>query len=192
MMCSPIPVILAVVRNPGPSSTDEQASRIRLRRTGASRCSRAPCLMALFTASCAIWYRCVAAGDRHGSRTGARHSKRQETPKRSSTSAAHSSQRRHQSLGVGHHGQQPRASSRVLWMASFTSRTILAASASARAVSSASFASCTFAMKAMPVRCCPSPSCRSWPMRRCSRALISSSALSRCLRSVMSMPVAMM
>ena len=57
------------------------------------------------------------------------HSNRQEIPNRSSTSAAQSCNADINPCASETTGSRPRASSRVLWIASFTSFTILAASA---------------------------------------------------------------
>ena len=51
---------------------------------------------------------------------------------------------------------------------------------------SESLRSRTLLMNAMPVRCCPNPSCKSWPILRCSRSLILRIVFSSRLRSLMS------
>ena len=56
---------------------------------------------------------------------------------------------------------------------------------------SASFASCTLAMKAMPVRCWPRPSCKILSDAPLLAGADVQQAFSNCSRSVMSMPVAM-
>ena len=150
-----------------------------------------PCLMALFTASCAMWNRCVAAAT-SSTQHRASHDEAARDAEEVLDLAGESLERRHQTVGVGHDRQQAARQLARLLDRLVHQLTILRASAASGSACSSSRCCSALLMNAVPVRCCPRPSCRSWPMRRCSRALISRSARSRRLRSVTSVPVAMM
>ena len=82
-------------------------------------------------------------------------------------------ERGHEPLRVGHDRQQAaRQFTRLMNGFIHKSHDLGRVLASGRLFST-SFCSCTLLMNAMPVRCWPRPSCKSCPMRRCSRPLTS-------------------
>ena len=66
-----------------------------------------------------------------------------------------------------------RAVSRVCLAASFASRTMADVFSASMGRSGRNCSSSSFALKAMLTSCCPTPSCNSYAIRRCSRAQLS-------------------